>query len=297
MKALLAVIMGDVQADRIVPKSGFTAQLTVFVAAAMTFLAVLTLAISLTTGRVAGVWAQDLAQSATLRLPANPQTADALLLSALDVLETTPGVTSVRALSLQEQQALLGPWFGPDLPLDTLPIPQLIEIVTDGEDYSAEGLRARLTAQVPGAVLDDHTAWREPLIAAARQIRAISWSVILLIGVTVAAMMTLAAQASLSANVQVIRVLRLVGAQDAYIARAFVRRYTLRATAGACVGVVLGAITVLLMPQGDPTAGVLMGVGFAGAQWLLLLLLPILAGVTAFLATRAAAFRRLKEQT
>ena len=297
MKALLALILGDPQADRAVPPTGMTARLTVFVAAVMAFLAVITLAISLTTGRVAGVWAQELAQSATLRLPVDPQTAGALLLSALKVLETTPGVASVRPLSRAEQQALLEPWFGPDLPIESLPIPQLIEIITDDDDYDADGLRARLSAQVPGAVLDDHTSWRAPLLDAASRVRLISWSVIVLIAATVAAMITLAAQASLAANAQVIRVLRLVGARDTYIARAFVRRYTLRAGLGALVGVVVGAGATVLMPQGGSGDSILMGVGFAGAEWLLLLAIPILSAVTAFFATRAAAFRRLREQT
>lgn len=297
MKALLELILGDPQADRAVPPTGMTARLTVFVAAVMAFLAVITLAISLTTGRVAEAWAQELAQSATLRLPVDPQTSDVLLLSALDVLETTPGVTSVRALSETEQQALLEPWFGPDLPLESLPIPQLIEIITDGDDYDADGLRARLSAQVPGAVLDDHTSWRAPLLEAASRVRLISWSVIVLIGATIAAMITLAAQASLAANAQVIRVLRLVGARDTYIARAFVRRYTSRAGLGALVGVVVGAGAMVLMPQGGSGDSILIGVGFVGAEWLLLVMIPILSAVTAFFATRAAAFRRLREQT
>lgn len=297
MKAVLELIIGDPQADRAVPPTGSTARLTVFVAAVMAFLAVITLAISLTTGRVADIWAQELAQSATLRIPVDAQNADALLLSALDVLETTPGVTSARALSADEQEALLAPWFGPDLPLSALPIPQLIEIVTDEGAYDAEGLRARLQAQVPGAILDDHSAWRAPLVDAAGRVRLISGTVIVLIGAAVAAMITLAAQASLAANVQVIRVLRLVGARDNYIARAFVRRFTLRAGFGAIVGVIFGAMAVLLMPQGDATQSILVGVGFVGAEWLWLVAIPLLAAIVAFFATRAAAFRRLREQT
>ncbi|MFA8441062.1 cell division protein FtsX [Yoonia sp.] len=297
MKTLLDLIVGDPQADRSVPQTGMTARLTLFVSAVMAFLAVIALAVSLTTNRVASLWAEDLAESATLRLPADPVTADALLLSALDVLETTPGISSVRALSKDEQQALLEPWFGPDLPLDALPMPQLIEIVADGDGYDVDGLRARLTAQVPGAILDDHTAWREPLLDAANRVRLIGWSVILLIGATVAAMITLAAQAALAANVQVISVLRLVGAKDAYIARAFVRRFTLRAGAGAIVGVACGALVLLVVPQGDVAGGLLLGVGFDGAEWILPLLIPLLAAIVAFFATRAAAFRRLREQT
>ena len=297
MKALLDLLFGDPQADRSVPQTGMTARLTVFVAAVMAFLAVIALAVSLTTNRVASLWAEELAQSATLRLPADPANADALLLAALDVLETTPGVSRVRALSQDEQQALLEPWFGPDLPLDALPMPQLIEVVAGGDGYDAEGLRARLSAQVPGAILDDHTAWREPLLEAASRVRLIGWTVIILIGATVAAMITLAAQASLAANVRVISVLRLVGAKDAYIARAFVRRFTLRAGGGAVVGALFGVIVVSLMPKGDASGSLLMGVGFEGAEWLWPLLIPLLAAIVAFFATRAAAFRRLKEQT
>ncbi|HEV8035718.1 cell division protein FtsX [Yoonia sp.] len=297
MKALLELMLGDPQADRAVPQTGMTARLTVFVAAVMAFLAVITLAVSLTTNRVASLWAADLAQSATLRLPADPATADALLLAALDVLETTPGVTRVRALSQDEQQALLEPWFGPDLPLDALPVPQLIEIVTDGDDFDVEGLRARLSAQVPGAILDDHTAWRAPLLDAAARVRLIGWSVIVLIGATVAAMITLAAQAALAANARIIAVLRLVGAKDAYIARAFVRRFTLRAAGGALVGTLIGLGVVSLMPQGDASSSLLLGVGFEGAEWVWPLLIPVMAAIVAFFATRTAAFRRLREQT
>ncbi len=297
MKAVLDLIIGDPHADRAVPPTGLTARLTVFAACVMAFLAVIALALSLSAGRVADRWADDLAQSATLRLPADPAQADALLLSALEVLQTTPGVASARALSPQEQQALLEPWFGPDLPLDTLPIPQLVEVIADDTGYDAAGLRARLSGQVPGAVLDDHSNWREPLLAAASRVRLIGWCVILLIGAVVAAMITLAAQASLNANAQVIRVLRLVGARDVYIARAFVRRFTLRAGLGAVGGVILGLLALQLIPQDEDVGGLLTNIGFQGAGWLWPLVIPPLSAIVAFVATRAAAFARLKEQT
>ncbi|MEL6840805.1 MAG: FtsX-like permease family protein [Pseudomonadota bacterium] len=297
MKAVLELIIGDPQADRAVPPTGLTARLTVFAACVMAFLAVIALALSFSAGRVADRWADDLAQSATLRLPADPARADALLLAALEVLQTTPGVASARALSTEEQQALLEPWFGPDLPLDTVPIPQLIEVIADNDGYDAEGLRARLTAQVPGAVLDDHGNWREPLLAAAARVRLIGWFVVILIGAVVAATITLAVQASLNANAQVIRVLQLVGARDVYIARAFVRRFTLRAGLGAIGGVLLGLAILQMMPHSDQVGGLVTEIAFDGAGWLWPLVIPVLVAIVAFTATRAAAFARLKEQT
>lgn len=297
MKGLLDLIVGDPQADRAVPPSGMTARLTVFAAAVMAFLAVLALALSTSAGRVADRWADELAQAATLRLPSSDDQADALLRAAINVLETTPGVASARALTPDEQTALLAPWFGPDLPLDTLPVPQLVEVIADDDGYDLAGLQARLAAEVPGAVLDNHTSWREPLIAAADRLRLIGWVVVLAIFAAMGAMITLAAHAALAANAQVIRVLRLVGARDIYIARGFVRRFTLRAGAGAIAGVIAGLIAVLLLPSDDVAGGFITGLGFTGAGWLWPLVIPPLAAIVAFFATRAAALRRLREQT
>ena len=84
---------------------------------------------------------------------------------------------------MTRQRALLEPWFGPDLPLDALPIPRLIAITEDGAGYDGEGLRLRLAAEAPGAVLDDHTRWRRPLTAAAEWLRFFGLaSVVLILG-------------------------------------------------------------------------------------------------------------------
>ncbi|WP_341211751.1 FtsX-like permease family protein [uncultured Limimaricola sp.] len=294
----LSFLAGDVQADRSVPPTGFTARLTLLTAAAMALLTVFALSLSLATGRLAARWSDDLAQTSTLRISAPAEQMAAQTAAALDVLRTTPGIASARALTQEEEQALLTPWFGPDLPLGALPIPQLIEIVETGGGYDATGLRARMQAEVPGAVLDDHTRWRAPLVAAAGKLRGLGALAIVLIGASTAAMITLAAQSALSANAQVIRVLRLVGARDSYIARAFVRRFTLRALSGAAVGTLLGAVLVALLPGGAQASdSFLTGIGFSGADWLWLLLIPPLTAAVAFSATRGAARRMLERQS
>ncbi len=297
IRDVLALIAGDPQADRAVPPTGFTARLTLFTAAAMAFLAVFAMALSLATGRLADRWSEELARTSTLRISAPADQAAAQARRAIAVLETTPGVAAARPLTAEEQRNLLEPWFGPDLPIDALPIPQLIEIIEEGSGYDPIGLRARLQAEVPGAVLDDHTRWREPLVAAAGRLRMLGWLAIALIGLATGAMITLAAQSALAANAQVIRVMRLVGAQDSYIARAFVRRFTQRALMGAAIGTLLGMIAVFALPDADVAGGFLTGLGFRGAGWIWPLLVPPLAAVVAFLATRAAAMRTLGEQS
>lgn len=295
MSGLSILWNGDRQADRVVPPSGFTARLTLFAAGAMAFLAVFAMALSLASGRLAHQWGAELARSATIRIAAPQEQRQAQTDAALRILETTRGVAQARALSDAEQQALLAPWFGADLALDALPVPRLIEVIEDSEGMDAAGLRLRLAAEVPGAVLDDHSRWRAPLVQAASRLRGLGWIAALLIAATMAAMVTLAAQAALAANAQVIAVLRLVGATDDYIAQAFIRRFTLRALTGAAAGTGLGMLAILLLPSSDAeTASFLTGLGFQGWHWVLPLLIPPLAALVAFLATRAAARNTLE---
>ncbi|SPF77810.1 cell division protein FtsX [Pseudoprimorskyibacter insulae] len=290
---VLAVFTAHGSSDRVVPPTGFTARLTVFTAAAMALLAVFALALALASGRLARQWGNELARTSTVRISAPAEQMAEQTAIALRVLQTTPGVAEARALSAEEQQALLEPWFGPDLPVANLPIPQLIDIVETGDGYDSAGLRLRLSAEVPGAVLDDHTRWRKPLVSAAARLRLLGWMSILLIGGTMAAMVTLAANAALAANAQVIAVLRLVGAKDDYIAAAFVRRFTLRALAGAGIGTVVGMLAILILPSTGETEGFLTGIGFRGSHWIWPMLIPPLTGAVAFAATQMAAKRVL----
>lgn len=294
---IMALLSGDGSADRVVPPSGFTAHLTLFAAGVMTFLAVFALALSLATGRLADRWGDELARASTIRISAPPDQIQAQTEAALRVLDTTEGVSSARALTTDEQRSLLAPWFGANVPVEALPIPQLIEVIETSDGFDSAGLRLRLSAEAPGAVLDDHTRWRRPLVAAANRLRALGFLSILLIGGAMAAMITLAANAALAANAQVIEVLRLVGAEDRYIARAFVRRFTLRTATGAFVGMLLGIVAILFLPSAQEEGGFLTGLGFQGGQWLWPILLPPVAALVAFLATRRAALRVLGDLT
>ena len=295
LRATARMLQFDERADRVVPPTGFTARLTLFSAFAMAFLAVFALALSLAAGRVADRWGTELAQSSTLRISAPAGEVATQTEAALRVLRTTPGIVDARALTLDEQRALLSPWFGTDLPIDDLPLPQLIDITETEDGYDAAGLRLRLAAEAPAAVLDDHARWRRPLIDAAARLRLLGWAAILLIATATATMVTLAANAALAANAQVIAVLRLVGAKDTYIASAFVRRFALRALTGAAFGTLGGIIALMLVPSGSDTTGVLTDLSIQGIGWVWVLLIPPLSGLVAFVATRYAAARVLED--
>ncbi len=287
-------IFGDRGPERVVPSSGFTMSLTLAVAAAMAFLAVFVAALASGADRLADSWTSALSETATVRLIADPDVVEEQAQAIAQVLDGTPGVIDARRIGDDEQADLLLPWLGTDLPLDLVQLPVLFEVALTEEGPDAEELQARLAEAAPGAVYDDHERWRAPVATAASRLQLIASLSLVLIGLMTAAMIALAASASLSANGQVIDVLRLVGANDSYITRVFVRRFALRAAAGAAIGSLLGVVAVLLIPNADGIDGVLK-LGFGGLGWLWPFAMPVLAALIAYVATRLAASRRLRE--
>ena len=263
----------------------------------MAFLVVFALSLSLASYRLAQDWSEALEQSATLRISAPIEQLDAQVSRAIEILETTPGIASARPLSSEEQSDLLTPWLGIDVPIETLPLPRLIEIVQTADGFDPQGLRLRLTGELPGAVLDDHVRWRQPLVQAANWLSVLGAVAIGLIGLTSGAMIILATRAALSANAQVIAVLRLIGATDAYIEAAFVRRFAFRTFIGAVIGTILGAGVAALFPGEEEQAAILTGLRLSGVEWLWLVLIPPSLSSIAFSATRYAANRVLKGLT
>lgn len=290
------LITRDRQRDRVVPPTGYTASLTTFTSATMAFLAVFAIALSVAASRLSDHWSEALARSSTLRISAPALQMQQQLDLAMEVLNTTPGIAAARIISLEEQRTLLEPWFGPDVPVENLPLPRLVDIEENSSGYDGQSLRLRLIADVPGAVLDDHTRWRKPMVTAAQRLWALGLFSIVLIAATSAAMITLAARAAMSANAQVISVLRLIGAQDNYITAAFVRRFTFRAFNGASLGSAFGAASVYYLPDQGQTdqLSILTGLGLKGTEWLWLVLVPPLMGMVAFIATQRSASRVLR---
>lgn len=295
-RALQGLLAGDPALDRAVPPSGTLARLTLFAAAVMSFLAVFALALSLAAGRMAQSWSSELSRSATIRLVAPEAEREALATEVLSLLQETAGVVRAEALNDDQQRALLEPWFGPDLPVESLPLPQLIEIVHDGGGaFDGAALAETLTEMAPDAVLDDHTRWRAPLVRAAGALRAVAWICVILIVAVQAVVITLAARAALAANTRVIRVLRQVGAQDRAIAQAFVRKATLRAGLGAIAGVVVALLLLWLLPAAETVQGLITGLSLRGWGWGVVLLIPLISALVALVATRLAAMSALRQ--
>ena len=275
----------------IAPRSGVIGGLITLVALAMSFLAAVAFEAGVAADRVAGQWAGELAQSATVRISARPEDMDTVARAAMSALQIAPGVASARLLSESELQELLAPWLGQQADVGALPLPALIDVTIEGTGPDVEDVQRQLDLVAPGAVYDDHGEWRAPLIEAARGLRRLTMlGVALSLGV-LAAMVGVAAVASLWSGAGVVRTLRLIGADDRFISRAFERQFALRAAIGGVFGSALGLLAMSRMPQVTSSNILTAGVDFGQAPtWWLALAAPVACAIAALLATKAASF-------
>ncbi len=293
----LAFILGGSPSDQIVPPKGNAAWLTGTASGAMAFIAVFALTLSLAVGRMADFWSLDLARSATVQIVAEGEALDLQTSAALEVLRTTPGIKSAEIIADTAQIALLEPWLGSGFSIDTLPLPRLIDVRIAEEGVDLESILLRLKAEAPDASFNDHSFWRAPILEAAQRLRLMVAVSLALTAVIAVIIVVLSANNALASNQGIIRTLRLLGATDAYIARAFVRRITLRATFGAGAGMVLAMMALIFFPSPAQTSGLLSGLTLSGLDWAYPLLVPLLAGLSAFIASRMAAHYHLRRVT
>ncbi len=207
-----------------------------------------------------------------------------------------PGVAGARVLTEAENQALLAPWLGRDADVANLPLPVLIDVTLAGRGPDEEDLRRQLSLAAPGAIYDDHAEWRAPLVTAAQGLRIVAGiGVALAIG-ALAAMVSVAASATLWSGAEVVRTLQLIGAEDRFISRAFERPFALRATFGGACGAALALLFAEQMPRIEGVDVIAAGASGYGPAWWLAPLAPVVAGLTALIATRIAAYVVLRRE-
>jgi cell division transport system permease protein len=251
-------------------------------AAMLVFLATLALAVALGAGRVADDWRSAVADTATLAVIAEEAEIEPQARAALDILRETPGIRGVRVMDPADQRALLAPWLGTEIAFDAPELPLMIDVEADRRVLDREVLAARLAAEVPGAVFEDHSAWRLPLAEAAAAQRTTAWAAVALLVMALASAAALAARAALASAGSAIATLRAVGMEESAIGRVILARIAGAALVAGAVGC---AAALLVVGGGSipPTAG--LPIGFSGWQWLLA---PALVAV-ATLASLAAA--------
>jgi len=222
----------------IVPRDTIAGRALVAVIAIMTFLAALALGAVVLIRGTATEWQSEVAREVTIQVrPVPGRDIEADVKAAAAIAEKQPGIAGVRPYSKTETARLLEPWLGTGLTFDDLPVPRLIvvRLAPDGAPDLAQ-LAKSLTAQVPGASVDDHRGWVDRMRSMARASVAVGLIVMVLVLIATVLSVTFATGGAMAANRPIIEVLHFVGAKDGFIAGQFQRHFLLLGLTGGIIG-------------------------------------------------------------
>lgn len=267
----------------------------------MTFLASLMLAGSLLLSGLLVQWSAELSGTVTVQvMPLDNESPESLsdrTEKLVRLLERSDGVTSARALRDEEIADLLQPWLGAGAPLEQLPLPRLIDVQIGGSAQpSMESLRTLLINADPAAVLDDHGVWQEQLAALVAALEAVATLMVVLMALATVGIVVFATRSGMAAHEDVIEVLHLIGAQDAYIARQFQKHALSQGLRGGLIGLALGAATLwgLGRAASGLDTGMLPAVSLQTWHWFVLAAIPLATALIANWTARRTVMRSLR---
>jgi cell division transport system permease protein len=223
---------------RLIPGDSVAGRALVVVIAIMTFLACLTAGAALLVADASQAWRSDVLREATIQVkPRTGVDVDSIVAKAVAVAAKSPGVEAAQALSKAESEKLLEPWLGAGLDLSQLPIPRVILVRLRGQrPEDLPKLRSALASAVPEADLDDHRAWATRLGAMADAVVTLAAALFVLMIVAMGTAIGFATRGAMAGNREIVEVLHLVGATDAFIAREFQTHFRRLGFRGATIG-------------------------------------------------------------
>lgn len=222
----------------LIPRDSVAGRALVVVIAIMTFLACLTAGGALLVADASKAWRSDVLRDAVIQVKPGPHDdVESLVAKAVAIAAQAPAVESAHAYSRAESEKLLEPWLGQGLDLSQLPIPRLILLrlrASGAEDLTA--LRKALASAVPQAGLDDHRVWAARLGAMARAIVILAAALFVLMIVAMGTAIGFATRGAMAGAREIVEVLHLVGASDAFIAGEFEIHFRGLGLRGAMIG-------------------------------------------------------------
>jgi cell division transport system permease protein len=222
----------------LIPSDSVAGRALVVVIAIMTFLACLTAGAALLVADASQAWRSDVLREATIQVKSQAgDDVENLVSRAVAIAAKAPDVESAHALTQAESEKLLEPWLGAGFDLSQLPIPRLILVrlrSQGSEDLST--LRSALATAVPQADLDDHRVWAARLGTMANAVVTLAAALFALMIVAMGTAIAFATRGAVAANREIVEVLHLVGASNAFIAREFQAHFRRLGFRGALIG-------------------------------------------------------------
>jgi cell division transport system permease protein len=267
--------------------------------AALIYLAVLALAVAAVADGALRLYSLR-ARLVTVTLPPVPDPGQSAqeIAAALGILQQTPGVTSATLVPPTELEQLVEPWLGDVDTSGELPLPRLIDVTLDPlTEPDLPALKDRLQEVVAGATLGVEAGSRDPAERVAAFFRA--WGsgagVLALLGSILAVAVII--RVSVRAQVQIVELLRSMGAPDSYVARQFERYALWSGLRGGLIGFALAVLTILalLYSSREMELGGSVQLQLRPLDWFLLACLPVVSVLLVTAIARMTALRGLAQ--
>ena len=307
IERLLTLLPRRRGAAPIVPEKSVAGRTLLLMITIMSFLSAVTLGGVVLVQKSAIAWSADVGREVTIQLrPVEGEVMESNLRTAVTLAETTPGVASARALTIEESQALLEPWLGAGLDLNSIEIPRLVVVqLADPVDADVESLQRNLAA-IKGASLDTHAAWRQQLNTMAGTIVLSGLLVLVLIGAATVLAIIFATRGAMATNREIVDVLHYIGASNKFIAGEFQGRFLSIGLQGGLLGAVAALLLFvmigtaagnMLSSEAGAQVGILFGRFALGIDGLIgiVAVIPVIAALTAI--TSRMTVRRFLSET
>ncbi|MDO7841386.1 cell division protein FtsX [Sphingomonas immobilis] len=294
----MSVRLVTAAADRRLLDEKGGARAMTWIMAIMLFLTVLAAALGLATLAATSVLNRQLAGRLTVQIVEPAADARAVQTEkVLAALRASPDVRQINAVDRAELSALLRPWLGADGADPELPIPAMVDVdLNNGSDAVVAKVAAIARAAAPSARIDRHESWMSPVSSFMGLVTWLAAALVALMAAATAAVVILAARASLETHRETIEVLHMLGSTDMQLARLFQRRIALDTIFGGAIGAVLAAIVVVTMGYQLAALGsdLIGGLALGVRDWAVLAMLPIAFALLATLAARFAVLGALR---
>jgi cell division transport system permease protein len=283
----------------LLPKEDAREAALFFVVCALCFLACLSGLVARSAYSAADEWTNRVTGQITIRVKGD----DGDVTRAVQLVKTTPDITSARALSRAEAEDLLRPWLGATgVPAD-LPLPHLIAAEASPAAAEAGGMGERLAVMLKAAnidaIVDDHIVWSKDVKRATDSAGLIALVAVALLGAIGIAVIAFATHATLLARKDIVELLHLTGARDSFISRLFETRFLMLGVQAGALGALLAfgaaAFILYLAKQSDQQIWLLPQLSLSLADGLILGVSPLVAGVSAMIAAKVTVMRSLSD--
>jgi len=279
----------------------------IWLTALMSFIAVLILTASLGMTNLIGYWNRSVSGSLTIQVPTydlkgqdRTEMADNDVHTIQTYLLSQPSVQSVRVLSESEMSDLLEPWLGSNVgKMEALPLPHLMDVQLSQPDrFSFTEFQTELSKIAPFAKADAHRIWLSKWVDLLHGLQKIIFFILALLGLTTSVTVIYTTKSSLKIQSGTLSLLKMMGARCCSIAFGYSFRHFFKAFLGALFGLIfafpiLWVLRTFLKPLEE---SFFETAELSGVQWIIILVIPVVAGLLAWGTTFITVWRSLREK-